>query len=101
MRGAVLADPQVVRVEAGLLVIEVAMVAEDHPDRRVDDLGGDAVAILVGHARVGIPTTAMHLLALCANRLELLGVLAGGGSERDVNRAREILTRKTSPSFSS
>ena len=47
---AVLGDPAVVRLEAGLLVVEVVVVAEHHADGRVDDLGGDAVAVLVGHA---------------------------------------------------
>src|ERR1700722_16372292 len=38
MRGAVLAYPQVVSVEACLLVVEVAMVAEDHTDGGVNHL---------------------------------------------------------------
>src|SRR5271156_4017124 len=53
MRRAVLTYPEVVSIEACLLVVEVAMVAEDHADRRVDHFGGDAVAILIRHARVG------------------------------------------------
>ncbi len=94
MRRAVLANPQGVLVEARLLVIEVTMVAEDHPDRRVNDLGGDAIAILIGHARVGIPSAAMHLLELCANRLELAGVFASRCRQRDVDRAWKILDQK-------
>src|ERR1700691_3704547 len=45
MCGAVLADPKIVGVEACLLVVEVAMVAENHTDRWVDNFGGDTVAI--------------------------------------------------------
>src|ERR1700685_3615332 len=91
MRGAVLAYPEVVGVEAGLLVIEVAMVAEDHADRRIDHFGGDAIAILIGHARVGIPSAAMHLRKLRADRPQLARVLARGRCQRDVDRTREVL----------
>ncbi len=65
---AVLGDPAVVGVEAGLLVVEVRVVAEHHADGRVDDLGGDAVAILVGEARVGIPAAAVQVLEAHAGR---------------------------------
>src|ERR1700693_4635512 len=68
MRGAVLAYPEVVSVEACLLVVEVAMVAEDHTDGGVDHLSGDPVAILVGHARIRIPSALMQLIELCACR---------------------------------
>src|SRR5208337_1006728 len=85
MRGAVLAYPQVVGVEAGLLVVEVAMVAEHHADGWVDDFGGDAVPILVGHARVGIPSAPMHLFELRAYRPQLACVLACCGGESDVD----------------
>ena len=47
---AVLRDPQIVGVEARLLVVEVGMIAEDHADAGIDHFGGDAVAILIGHA---------------------------------------------------
>ena len=52
------------------------MIAEQHPDRRINDLGGDAVAILIGHARIGIPAAAMHVLELHAGDREFLGRLA-------------------------
>src|ERR1700722_10049136 len=91
MRGAVLAYPQVVSVEACLLVVEVAMVAEDHADGGIDNLGGDAVAILVGHPRVGIPSALMHLLELRAECSQLARVLARGRRQRDVDRTREVL----------
>ena len=48
---AELGDPLVVRVEARVLVVDVGVVAQHHADRRVDDLGGDAVGVLVGEAR--------------------------------------------------
>src|SRR5690242_6212704 len=62
MRAAVLRDPAVVRVAAGLLVVEVAVVADRHPDRRVENLGVDAVPFLIGEPRLGIPAAAMELL---------------------------------------
>ena len=37
---AVLGDPTVVGVEAGLLEVQVVVVADHHPNRRIDDLGG-------------------------------------------------------------
>src|SRR6202050_1636146 len=89
MRGAVLAYPEVVGVEAGLLVVKVAMVAEDHADGRVDHFGGDAVAILIGHARVGIPSAAMHFRKLCAYRPQLARILARGRRQSAVDATRE------------
>src|ERR1700719_877842 len=68
MRGAVLAYPQIVSVEACLLVVEVAMVAEHHADGRVDHFGGDSVAILFGQGSFRIPSALMHLFELCAYR---------------------------------
>src|SRR5882724_1257984 len=59
---AVLGHPAVERVAAGLLVVEVAVVADRHADRRVDDLGRDAVPLLVGEPRLGIPAAAVELL---------------------------------------
>ena len=49
--GAVAGDPAVVGLEAGPLEVDVGVVADHHPDRRVDDLGRHAVADLVGDAR--------------------------------------------------
>ena len=59
---AELGDPLVVRVEARLLVVPVRVVAQDHADRRVDDLGGHAVAVLVVEPRLGIPAAAVQVL---------------------------------------
>ena len=50
---AVLGDPAVVGVHAGVLVVEVLVVAEHHADRRVDDLAGHAVAVLLGRRASG------------------------------------------------
>ncbi len=94
MRVAIFSDPQVVGVEAGFLVVEVAMVTQHHPDGGIDDLGGDAVAILVGHPRVGIPSAAMHLLEFAATDFEILGIAAGRGGKPDIHRTREILDDK-------
>ena len=84
---AELREPQVVGVEAGLLVVEVGMIAEHHADGRIDDFRRDAVALLVGHARLGIPSAAMQVLELDAEHGELLGALAGGGGQADRDRA--------------
>ena len=52
---AVLRDPAVVGLHVGALVGEVLVVAEHHADRRVEHLGGDAVAVLVGGPQPRIP----------------------------------------------
>ncbi len=57
-----LGEPQVVRVEAGLLVVGVGVVAEQHPDRRVQHLDRDAVAILLDEARLRVPTARVQLV---------------------------------------
>mgnify|MGYP003693939609 CR=1 FL=1 len=53
---AIALEPAVVGVEAGLLVVEVGMVADHHADRRIDDLGSDAVPVLVGQPRLWGPS---------------------------------------------
>jgi hypothetical protein len=50
------------------------MVAEDHPDGGIDDLCGDAVAILIGEAKVGIPSALVEVFELGAEDAQLLGV---------------------------
>src|SRR5439155_312969 len=50
---AVLGHPAVERVAARRLVVEVAVVADRHADRRVDDLGCDAAPLLIGGPRPG------------------------------------------------
>ena len=84
---AVLGDPAVVGVEAGLLVVDVGVVAEHHADRRVDDLGGDAVAVLVGAAGPPGPSRrgAGPRSATPSTR-DLLGRLAGGGDQAHRDR---------------
>ena len=62
MRRGVLADPAVVGREARVLEVEVRMVAQHHADRRVQDLRGHAVAILIGQPRVRIPAAPMEIL---------------------------------------
>ena len=65
------------------------MVAEHHADGRVDDLGGDAVAVLVGDARVGIPAAAVQLLEAHAGDADLLGGLAGRRDQAHRHRLRQ------------
>src|SRR6185436_19684532 len=86
VRRAVFGDPAVVGVEAGLPVVEVAVVADGHADRRVEDLGGDAVALLVGEARLGIPAAAMEVLEARVEEADLLGRLARRGDDAERHR---------------
>ena len=76
MRGAVFGDPEVVGVEAGLLVVEVLVIAQHHADGGIEDLGRHAVALLIGEPRVGVPAAAVHVLERHAVRADLLGRLA-------------------------
>ena len=81
MRRAVLGDPPVVGVEAGLLVVEVGMVAEHHADGGVEHLRAHPVHVLVGEARVGVPAAPVHVLESGPEHPERLGGLAGRGHE--------------------
>ena len=47
------------------------MIAEQHSDGGINNLRGDAIALLVRHPRVRIPSSAMHLLELHAADREL------------------------------
>src|SRR5690606_21380918 len=76
MRRAVLGDPGVVCLHARPLEGEILMVAECHADRRIDDLTGNSVAVLVGQPRIRIPAAAMEVLELDPERRELGGALA-------------------------
>ena len=89
---AELGDPVVVRVEARVLVVDVGVVAEHHADRRVDDLGGDAVGVLVGEARDRIPTAAPEVVeALVDVEAHLFGRPAGGGDEPERHEALAVV----------
>jgi hypothetical protein len=81
MGGAVLGDPQVVGVEARLLVLEVRVVAEHHADGRVEHLGADAVARLVREPGFGVPAPAMQVLEAGPEHRQVLRRLAGGRDE--------------------
>ena len=100
---AELGDPLVVRVEARVLVVDVGVVAQHHADRRVDDLGGDAVEVLVGEARHRIPAAAPQVLeALAGVEADLFG--RAGRPRRRARTARGSCRRRssiTSPSVSS
>ncbi len=91
VRRAVLGQPAVVGGEAGLLELEVGMVADHHADGRVDHFGGDAVAILLRHARRGVPAAAVHLVEAHAGRADLLRRLAGRRHEPHRHRRRQTL----------
>ena len=84
--GAVGLEPAVVGVEAGLLVVEVGMVADQHADRGIDDLGGHAVLVLVGEPRRGIPAAAVQILEFRAPYADVLGRHAGGGDQAHRHR---------------
>ncbi len=64
MGSGVICDPEVIGIKTGLFVVGVRMVAENHADAGVDDLGRHAVAILIGHPRFGVPRAAMKLAEL-------------------------------------
>ena len=89
--GAVVGDPAVVGVEGRLLQVVVVDVAEHHAHRGVDDLGGDAVGILLGEPRRRVPSTAVELLEAGALGADLGGVLAGGGDQTHGDRHRGTL----------
>src|SRR5260221_13710420 len=86
MGRAVAGEPAVVRVEAGLLVVGVAVVAQHHADARVDDLSGHAVAVLGGHAGLWVPAAAVQVVEPRAQQLDLLRLLAGGRDRAEYDR---------------
>ena len=55
-------DPAVVGVETGLLVVPVGVVAQQHPDRWVEDLGTHAVAVLLVEAHDRVPAAGVQLV---------------------------------------
>ena len=81
VRRAVLRDPAVVGVEARVLVVEVRVIAEHHPDGRIEDLRADPVHVLLAEPRLGIEAARVHVLHPGAEHPELLGGLARGGDE--------------------
>ena len=81
VRSAVLRDPAVIGVEACVLVVEIRVIAEHHPDGRIEDLGADPVHVLLAEPRLGIEAARVHVLHPGAEHPELLGGLAGGGDE--------------------
>src|SRR3546814_13731274 len=80
--GAVVGDPAVVGIEGRLLEIEVVDVAEHHADRRVDDLGGDAVAVLLGESSSRVPASPVELFEAGALGADLGGILARSEERR-------------------
>ncbi len=84
--GAVGLEPAVVGVEAGLLVVEVGMVADQHADGGIDDLGRHAVLVLVGQPRRGIPAAAVQILEFRAADADVLGRHAGRGDQAHRHR---------------
>ena len=88
---AELGDPAVVGLEARLLEVAVAVVAEHHPDGRVDHLGGHAVGGLVGEAGRRVPAATVEVLEPVAGLPDLLGRLAGGGRGAEHDRALEAV----------
>ena len=89
-----LGDPQVVRVEARLLVVGVGMVAQDHADRRIDHLGRDTVAVLFLQPLFGIPTTGMQLFPRHEDvRVDLVGGPAGRGHHAIGQSAATVVDR--------
>ena len=67
---------------------EVLVVADHHADRRIDDLGGDAIAHLIGEARFRVPAAAMQLVEAYAHEADVLGGLPG--RSHDAHRDRRL-----------
>jgi hypothetical protein len=80
-RRAVLRDPAVVRLHAGVLVVEVLVVAEHHAHGGVEDLADDAIAVLVCGSLRRVPPAAVQLVEGDAHHRDLLGRLPRGGHE--------------------
>ena len=84
---AVARHPPVVGLHAGVLVVEVGVVAQHHADGRVDHLAADAVAVLVAEAGLGVPAAAVQLVEHDAEHGDLLGRLAGGRHQAHGHRS--------------
>jgi hypothetical protein len=67
------------------------VVAEQHAHRRVEDLRGHAVALLVGHPRVRVPAAAVQVLEAGAERPQLLRRASGGSDQPHGDRPVEAL----------
>ena len=74
-----------------MLEVEVRMVAEHHPDRRIQDLGRHAVTVLIGEPRVRIPAAAMEILEPRAEHREVLRALPGSRDEPHGDRLVEAV----------
>src|SRR5690606_22802525 len=73
-------------VHARLLVSEVLVVADQHPDRGIEDLAADAVTGLVGSTGLRVPARAVQLVERLAERLQLVRRDAGRGQRADGDR---------------
>ena len=89
--GAVLRQPAVVGVEAGLLEVEVPVVADGHTNGGIEDLRCHPVALLIGHARVGVPAAPVEVFELHPRQAQLLRRLAGRGHEAHRDRYLQTL----------
>ena len=93
-----LRDPQVVGVEARLLVVRVGMVAEQHPDRRVEHLDGHPVEVLLDQSGGRIPTAGVQLIPTHEReRVDALRRASRGGDHpvRDPSQATVDLHDRT------
>ena len=81
MSSAELGQPAVVGLETSVLVVEVRMVTEHHADGGIDDLGGDAIARLIRHPRLGIPAAPVELLEARPEHLQTIGPLTRRGDQ--------------------
>ena len=100
---AELGDPPVVRLEARVLVVDVGVVAQQHADRRVDDLGRDAVAVLVAEPRAPDPSrrdAARRTACRCRAGLRRSGRPAAATSQNGTSDC-PLSISITSPSVSS
>ncbi len=75
--GAIFSQPAVVGFEAGLLEVEVRVIAQQHADGGIDHLGADAVPVLIGEAVLGVPAAAPEIGEGDAAGGDLRWLLAG------------------------
>ena len=83
---AILLEPAVVGVEAGLFVVEVGVIADQHADGRIDQFGADAVAILVGQPHFRVPSALVQIVEPGAADPDVFRRDAGRGNEAERHR---------------
>ena len=74
-------EPPVVGVEACFLVVKVRMIADQHADCGIDDLGSHTILVLIIEPNLGIPAATVQIVELGAADTDILGGNAGCGDQ--------------------